>query len=301
MTECILAFDMGGSKLLTGLVSREGAVLWKKRVEWSPRNGTEVLTALAADGQEALAQTPDAHAMAIGAAIPGVTEPQSGVWVSAGFSGICDLPVAGELSRMFSLPAFADNDAKACALAERRFGAGRNVDDFLYLTVSNGIGGAVFSGGRLVRGACNGAGEIGHCTVVEDGRACHCGKKGCLEMYAAGPGIAKTYRELGGGERQGAELAALARTGDSTALRVWELEGEYLGRAIALAANLLNPARVILGGGLSLAFALYEQSLWHAVRRNLFSRPNRELQIMPTPLGYEGALLGAAAVALGRL
>lgn len=292
-----LAFDMGGSKLVAGLVDRNGKVLWKKRREWSPRSGQEVMEALIALGREALSENPGLDPAVIGATIPGIANPETGAWLDASFSGIRDLPVAAELSQAFSLPAFADNDGQACALAERFFGAGRGVDDFLYVTVSNGIGGGVFCGGRLLRGTSDGAGELGHCTVVEDGRPCKCGKKGCLEVYAAGPGISLTYCELCGAEKNGEELARMAREGDEAALRVWELEGMYLGRAVAFAANVLNPRRVILGGGLSLAFPLYEAALWTAVKKNLFMRPNAGLEIMPTPLGYDGALLGAAAVA----
>lgn len=95
-------------------------------------------------------------------------------------------------------PAAIENDARACALAERMFGAGKDVDDFFYVTVSNGIGGALFLNGALYTGALGNAGEIGHCTAVENGRPCGCGKRGCLEAHAAGPAISKNYLELGG-------------------------------------------------------------------------------------------------------
>lgn len=297
MDSVALAFDMGGSKLVTGLVNRQGKVLWSQRQAWSPQGEADVLTALLAAGREALSKNPSHTPTVIGATVPGVADARTGTWLHASFSGIADFPVAAELSKAFGLPAFADNDGNACVLAERLFGAGQDVDDFLYVTLSNGIGGGVCCGGKLLRGTTNGAGELGHCTIVEGGRPCKCGKSGCLEMYAAGPGLSQTYRELCGETKSAEELAQMALDGDPKALHVWELEGGYLGRAIAFAANVLNPALVILGGGLSLSFALFEKPLWTAIRQHLFAEPNAGLKILPTPLGYHGALLGAAAVA----
>ena len=299
MTSC-LAFDLGGSKLVTGLVSREGTVLWKRRVEWSPKSASDVVQALRAEGRRALLENPHIRPEVIGANIPGLADPANGEWLSASFSGICDVPVAQALSKAFGLPARADNDGQTCAMAERAFGAGRGVDDFLYLTVSNGVGGGIYSRGRLVRGAFSGACEIGHVTVVEGGRECGCGKRGCLEMYAAGPGLSRTYRERTGREADGELLARLARDGDADALFAWRQAGECLGRAIAMAVNVLNPRRVILGGGLSLAFDLFSPSLHKALQANVFAPPNKYLHVLPTPLGYDGALLGAAALAFSN-
>ena len=297
MNNVALSFDMGGSKLVTGLVTRRGEVLWSQKTTWSPISKQEIMTALIASGQAAMRENPNFQPQVIGATIPGVADYRTGTWLEASFSGIRDFPVASELSHAFSLPVFADNDGNACVLAEHFFGAGQGIDDFLYMTVSNGIGGGIFSGGQLLRGATGAAGEMGHCTVVDNGRLCKCGKRGCLEVYAAGPGIRQTYHELYGTDKSGEELAQMARAGDSSALHIWELEGDYLGRIIAASVNLLNPARVILGGGLSLAFPLYEAALWKSIRQNLFAKPNAALEIMPTPLGYQGGLLGAAAIA----
>ena len=297
----ILAFDMGGSKLAAGLITKEGELLWSDKWAWAPKNEKEVMAALLKAGQVALEENEAIRPIAIGATIPGVADDETGTWVEASFSGIHDFPVARALEDMFGLPAFAANDGQACVLAERLFGAGKDAEDFLYITVSNGIGGGIFSGGRLLRGHGGGAGEIGHCTVVPNGRLCKCGKRGCLEAYAAGPGINKTYKALCGSDKTAEELAHMAKAGDADALRIWEMEGDYLGDAIAFAATLLNPKRVILGGGISLAFKLYEKPLRAVVNKKLFKKPNAGLEILATPLGYHGGLLGAAAVALTKL
>jgi glucokinase len=291
-----LCFDIGGSKYMTGLVDGEGRVLCAERREWDELTPEGVVASLAAAGTQLLQAHPDLHPEVIGVTIPGLAKPEEGLWVEASFSGIRDLPIGRLLREAFGLPAYGENDAKACALAEKLFGAARDVDDFLYVTVSNGVGGAVFAGGRLLYGS-GAAGECGHVTVEEGGRPCKCGKSGCLEVYAAGPGMSQTYETLAGERAAGDEIAARARQGDTVARYVFELEGEYLGRMLGMAANLVSPELVVIGGGLSLAFDLYEPALLRSLRAHMYQAANPRLTVTPTPLGYHGGLLGAAALA----
>ena len=306
MSAVSLAIDIGGSKCVVGLVDDQGDVLAKRRFVWQALNEQAMLEDIFREGRALVKEHPALSPAFIGASIPGLADPEKGLWVEASFSGIRDLPIAAALSEGFHLPAYIDNDGQACALAERLFGAGRDVDDFLYITVSNGIGGSIFANGRLYGGANGTAGEFGHCTVVEDGRPCKCGLTGCLEAHAAGPAIARNYQELGGAPlpdgkaADAAEIARRARAGEESALQAFRLEGMYLGKIIATACNLLNPAKVILGGGVSLAFPLFEASLWETVHKHLYRTANPGLQILPTPLGYDGGLLGAAAVGFSR-
>lgn len=292
-----LCFDIGGSKYVAGLLTERGEVLCSRRYPWDTLTAEGVLQALVVSGKALLSEHPDIVPEAIGVTIPGLAKPEEGLWVEASFSGIRDFPIGRLLHEAFSLPVYAENDAKACALAERLFGGAKDTDDFVYLTVSNGVGGAVFAGGRLLYGTGS-AGECGHVTVVEDGRPCKCGKNGCLEMYAAGPGLAKTYAEKTGETLTGEEIAQKARRGDAAALDVFRLEGVYLGRMIGMAANLLSPRRVVIGGGLSLAFDLYRQELTDTVQSHIYRAANPELEIIPSPLGARGGLYGAAAAAV---
>lgn len=292
-----LCFDVGGSKHVTGLVDGEGHVLCAQRRAWDELTPEGVVSSLVAAGRHLLQSHPELTPEVIGVTIPGLARPEEGLWVEASFSGIRDLPIGRLLREAFGLPAYGENDAKACALAEKLFGAARDVEDFLYITVSNGVGGAVFAGGRLLYGS-GAAGECGHVTVVEGGRPCKCGKAGCLEVYAAGPGMSQTYAELTHERAGGDEIAARARQGDPAALQVFALEGEYLGRMLGMAANLISPELVVIGGGLSLAFALYEPSLMRSLRAHMYQAANPRLTVVPTPLGYHGGLLGAAALAI---
>lgn len=306
MSVASLAIDIGGSKCVVGLVDDRGTIIGKKRFVWQQLKEQAMLADICREGKALLKDHPAISPSFIGASIPGLADPEKGLWVEASFSGIRDLPIAARLSKAFGLPAYIDNDGQACALAEHMFGAGQDAEDFLYITVSNGIGGSIFANGRLYGGVNGTAGEFGHCTVVENGRLCKCGLTGCLEAHAAGPAIARNYQELGGSPMQdgrpadAAEIARRAREGEEIALSVFQMEGMYLGKIIATACNLLNPAKVILGGGVSLAFSLFENSLRETVNKHLYRSANPNLQILPTPLGYDGGLLGAAAVGFKR-
>ncbi|MHC1787177.1 MAG: ROK family protein [Christensenellales bacterium] len=303
MREALLALDMGGSKYMAGLVTPDGQILDSLREEWESLRGDSILPQVTAAARRLLRDQTDIRLLGVGATIPGLTDARNGIWLEASFSGIRDLPVAEALSCEFGVPAYADNDAQACALAEKLFGGGRDCRDFIYLTLSNGVGGAAFSGDRLISGSRNCAMELGHCPVVPGGRPCGCGSSGCLEMYAAGPGITRTYRELTGSAEPvtGKRLAELARQGDPAALSAFRKTAEHLGFALSYAVNLLNPEKVIIGGGLSLALDVYRDMLQDALSRHCYRAANPGVLIQGTALGYEGALLGAAAVCLCRM
>lgn len=150
------------------------------------------------------------------------------MWVEASFSGVGDVAVGPALQAAFGAPAFIDNDGQACALAEKLYGACKDVKDFLYLTVSNGCGGAIFMGDLLYYGASGNAGEIGHVCVEPQGRQCNCGARGCLEMHAAGPALVKNYLEVGGLSQlqgQAPNAKAIADLGPGGDRRRWRPTG----------------------------------------------------------------------------
>ena len=304
MKRAILAVDIGGSKYMAGLLSEKGEIYAKKRYVFTESLGERIIEEIIAAMHKLIDENPGYQPEMIGVTIPGLADPKRGYWVEASFSGICNLAVGPALKDEFNIPVYVDNDGQACALAERIWGGCRDIRDFIYLTVSNGIGGAVFANDKIYYGAFGNAGEFGHVVVVENGRQCKCGKCGCLEMYAAGPGMVRNYIELGGSEfidgkgSDAERIAALAKTGDSLAIETFKLEGYYLGKVIAAACNLLNPARVMIGGGVSLSYSLFEEFLLKNVQRFIYINANKGLKIMPSAFGYEGGLMGAAAVAV---
>jgi glucokinase len=300
MSKNVLALDLGGSKFIVGIVDEEGNVLAKERFLWKELTKEAVMDSIL-EAVKSFRETHNEECVAIGVTIPGLADPEKGIWIEASFSMIRNLPIAELLTKEFGLPTFVDNDVNACAIAEKRFGCCKDTRDFAWITVSNGIGGALYLNNDIYYGAFGNAGEIGHFTVVENGRACNCGSSGCLEMHAAGPAILKNYEEMTGESKTAAELAEMAKSGDKNALAVSELEGKYLGMAVAAIANIMNPKKVVFGGGVMESFDLIEASMKESYKKNVYFYANRALEIEHTGLGYYAALLGAAAVAFRRI
>jgi glucokinase len=302
--ELALAVDIGGSKFIAGIVNSSGEILNSEWSTWTELSPEGIVKDIKTTLHTLLENHSNYHPTVLGATIPGLADPIKGLWVEASFSGIRNLPFASLMEAEFGLPVKLENDGNACAKAERLFGCCKGVDDFIWVTVSNGIGGSIFANGNLYAGSSGNAGEIGH-VVVEEGpnaRLCNCGLSGCAEMHASGLGLAKNYISLGGkweidGELPSAKLIdTLARAGDKTAIATYELEGLYLGRAIGAAVNLINPQKVVIGGGVSLGFDLFWPSLAKTLETHVYRNANPALVVEPTALGYNAALLGAAAL-----
>lgn len=300
MGKNILSLDLGGSKFIVGIVSERGEVLAKERFLWKELTKEAVMESIL-EAVKAFRKNHTEECAAIGVTIPGLADPEKGIWIEASFSLIRNLPIAEILTQEFGLPAYVDNDVNACAIAEKRFGCCKEVRDFAWITVSNGIGGALYLNNDIYYGAFGNAGEIGHFTVVENGRPCNCGSSGCLEMHAAGPAILKNYEEMTGVKKTAQELSEMARKGDETALSVFALEGQYLGTAVAALANIINPKKVVFGGGVMESFDLISPAMEEAYKKNVYYYANEGLEIAHTELGYYAALLGAAAVAFRKL
>jgi len=305
-SQAFLAIDIGGSKYMVGLFEADGTIIDKDRREWHAYTETLIEQQLMNAVDDMLQAHANLKICSGGITIPGLADPTLGLWVSTEFMGIKNYPIGPRFEQRYGIPFSIENDGRACVLAERYFGEGVDCDDFLYITVSNGIGGGLFLNGSLHRGAYGNAGEIGQVVVVENGRMSDDGTAGTLEMYASTAGLIQNYLESGGSQSavvqpiNGRNIAELARAGDRAAKEAFRLEGYYLGKAIAAVHNVLDLEKVILGGGLSLAFDLYRQPLIETVRKQTYKRSYETPEIVATPLGYDGALYGAAALAIYR-
>jgi glucokinase len=315
----ILALDIGGSKLIAALLfvddSRFEIYSEAHRALVADCRQEQLLTLI----DDAVSELGNITFERVGVTIPGLADPRHGIWIYACFSGIRDFPIAQILSDKYgSKPIAIENDVNACALAEKKFGKCRELNDFLWITVSNGIGGGLILNGEVYSGHFGAAAEIGHFGVVDfmDGCQppiqCGCGHFGCLEAEAAGPGIAKRYaRRLQEQQKlnpsipvpilppyTAQKVAELARSGDTIALSVMETTGTLLGKAASYAVNLLNLEAVILGGGVAQSFDLLLPSLEKSFRSRLFQNANPSVKLEQTGLGYRAGLAGAAALTL---
>ena len=300
MKKSVLCMDIGGSKLLTGEVDDTGKVIRQKRFLWNGRGNTAVMDQLYMTFENLAENTAQFdRSYPVGLTIPGIADPEQGLWRSSTFLDVKDLPVSEEFAKRYGVSVALDNDANACAVAEKRFGGWENLNDFLYMTVSNSIGAAFYSGGRLGRGYSGMAGEIG-LLPTED--LLDSGHKICtLESLASGRGLSENYYRLSGKENisfmPADRLQLMAEQGDPAASEAFRLEAKYLARAIAMATFLLNPSEVILGGGVFCAGKILMPAIVNDLHREMKDYPGMLPKLGVTKLGYSGGLVGAAALA----
>jgi glucokinase len=309
----VIAVDLGGTKLLAGVVDEEGVVV--KRTVRPTRTGSQDELLGELDG--AIRELLEDGCAAIGVGLPSTIDQREGRAVNS-----VNIPLAGidfrdHLTSAFGLPAAIENDANAAALAEHRLGAGRGARHMVMLTLGTGIGGGLILDGKLYRGAVGAAGELGHITLDLDGPPCQgtCPGLGHLEALASGTAADQLAAEraranpegdlgraAGEGKVVDAKLAVdLAAVGPGDARDVLEHVGLVLGTAIASYVNIFNPEVVVLGGG----FARAGDLLFEPARKVVAERalpPGRDLvRIVPALLGPEAGLIGAGLVGFEAL
>ncbi len=305
MKDTVLSLDFGGTKLAAGLVRLgSGDVVAAARCP-TPGDASAGYAAMLGMARELLTQSAE-PVCAVGVSFGGPVEADGRtVRRSMHVPGWEAMPLANRLEADLALPATIANDADAAALAEQRYGAGRAIAHLLYLTVSTGIGGGIVIDGKIHRGARAWAGEIGHQVLDPDGPPCDCGRNGCLEALASGRAVARAAQAILAHAgtvdsllRRHAtitarDVTAAATAGDPAAQAVWGAAMTWLGIGIANAANILNPTRVIIGGGLTNAGPL----LFEPVRQTVARRAlDPDLEIVPAALGEHVGLPAGAAV-----
>lgn len=306
----VLAVDIGGTKLATGVVDAEGRLRSSIRAATLVGvSGDELFEQLVALCRAALAAS-EIEVEAIGVGCGGPIEYSTGRVSPLNIQAWRDFPLRDRLSDVFGRPCIVDNDAKALALAERWQGAGRGSDNMLGMVVSTGVGGGIILDGRLLHGYAANAGHIGHIVVWPNGPLCGCGARGCLEGVASGTGLSRRLsvalaegaRSTLGAGSAAVEIAAAARAGDELAAELFRSAGECLGRGIASAAAVLDLELVAVGGGIALnAWDLLGPPLEAELRRSARLDFTRDLQVRRAALGDRGGLVGGAMLALELL
>ncbi|WP_202080868.1 ROK family transcriptional regulator [Caldalkalibacillus salinus] len=254
--------------------------------------------------------------MGIGVGMHGLVNAEEGVAVFAPNFGLRDVHVKEIIEQTFDIPTYLDNDVRAMALGESWFGHGQNVDNFIFINVGMGIGAGIVLQEEVYRGISESAGEIGHTTVVEDGPQCNCGNHGCLEVMAAGPAIAKrAVKAINDGAQtrltkrvndQLDEITAKiiheeAVDGDPLCRQIIEDTGKYLGIGIANLINIFNPAKIIIGGGVSNAGQMLLEPLIHTALVRAMEVPASKVSIETTPLHDRVGPIGAATLVLKHI
>ena len=240
---------------------------------------------------------PELSVRGIGVGVPALMD-RSGGLVLAPNLGWQSLPIRHLLQEDLDAPVYVDNDANAAAMAERMFGACQHSENFVYLSCHSGIGAGLFLEGRLYRGTQGFSGEVGHVTVVAEGRACGCGKRGCLETYASEAGILLSLSERGCWHEDLVAVAEAASHHDQIVLEVLEQVGLSLGLALSALVNILNPERVVLGGNLSTVFEFLKEGLHRSLDAHAMAPHRNALAVILSPLGSEVVPMGGIALAM---
>jgi len=264
-SEVLLGLDLGGTKLSAVAGTADGRILCRRVVPTMAEDGRDALIARIAEllrGTRADAEGQGATPRRLGISHGGPVDPVTGRCRSVNLPDWHDVPLGEWLSAELGLQVAIDNDANAGALAEWRFGAGRGLSTICYMTMGTGIGGGIVSAGRVFRGASGMAGEIGHVTIVRDGRLCNCGRRGCLQAYASGPAIAAMAGEAAltdgnqellsaadteTGDVPTESVCAAARRGNAIALRVLREAAVCMGIGVANFIKIVDPELVAIG------------------------------------------------------
>ncbi|MDP3703396.1 MAG: ROK family protein [Candidatus Omnitrophota bacterium] len=310
--------DFGGTNIKCGLVDprgrvRRSLVLPTKRFS-GPAAFVDGVSAAVHDLTASL-HFPVRRLAGVGIGVPGLVDAAQGkVHLLTNVPGWHDVPLASRLRSRLRVPVLVDNDVNLITLGEWRFGAGRGANALIGITLGTGVGGGIMLNGSLYRGASGVAGELGHMGMALDGPRCACGARGCLEAHVGTAAILRMARQAARtsrgplyrvmrqarGRLTPELVARAARMGDTSARQVWAKVGRRLGHGLASVVNLLNPDRVVIGGGVANAWTWFAPSLQQALRAHAMTVPGRHVKVVRAKLGDQAGIVGAAVLVWGE-
>ncbi|HVN61458.1 MAG TPA: ROK family protein [Gaiellaceae bacterium] len=298
--ERVIGVDLGGTKILSGLIGRDGRIERRHEIPTPLSSQEAMLAGLDAAVEELL----DDDVAALGFGIPSTIDQRRGVAVGSVNVPLHDLPFRDRMRERFELPVQIDNDANVAAIAEWKVGSGRGTNDMVMLTLGTGVGGGVIVGGRPLRGSVGSAGELGHMVIEFDGPPCQgvCRGRGHLEALTSGSAATLRAQEAFGPAVDAHRLIGLANDRDETALAILHDIGRKLGAAIGSLVNIFDPELIVLGGGFGAAAQDYLLGPALEVAKCEALEPGRQrLRIVPAELGSSAGLIGAGFVAFEAL
>ena len=309
-----IGIDVGGTNVKIALVDKSGKIIYSNSVPTYAKMGYEYTVNNIKQAIKDLMKETNTTAKdidGIGFDFPGQVDYKTGVVkLAPNIPGWVNVPIAQMIEEEFHIPTRIDNDVRCAALGEMKFGAGQGCENFVCITVGTGIGSGLVVNGQLVRGASNAAGEIGHIKLqMKDGLICGCGDTGCLEAYASGPSIvamaqdyikggkSTKFREMAaaeGGEITPYMVAKATEAGDPVAKRIFAIVGEYIGIGLTSVINLLNPEKVIIGGGVAEAGDLLLDPIRKTIKERAMVVAGSAVEIVPAQLGNSAGVIGAS-------
>ncbi|MBL7765433.1 MAG: ROK family protein [Chitinophagaceae bacterium] len=305
-----LGIDIGGTNTAFGVVNEEGVILEQGEM---PTKGyaqpEDYVTALYQSVQLTISQDYLSQVKGIGVGAPSANYYQGTIEHAPNMEWRGIIPIGRLIEEQFKLPVKVTNDANAAAMGEMMYGAARGMKDFIMVTLGTGVGSGFIANGNLIYGHDGFAGELGHVNAVRNGRACGCGRKGCLEAYTSATGVVKTAIEMLASDTQSllhqhqsldSKLifdAALA--GDTLAKDVFEYTGQILGQTLADAVAITSPEAIILFGGLAKAGELIFEPTRRAMEENLLNLYQGKIKLLASELKESDAAITGAAALIG--
>ncbi|MBI2093877.1 MAG: ROK family protein [Candidatus Omnitrophica bacterium] len=301
MEKWAVGIDFGGTNIKVGLVSRGGILIRQQVLRSSEFAAPAAFATGVSDAVKTLCRLSGLRRSQIagmGLGAPGPVDGARGiVRFLVNVPGWRNVPLASQLQRRLKFRCLIDNDANLFALAEWRYGAARNCRHAVCVTLGTGVGGGLILDGALYHGSAGAAGEIGHTIIDLQGPRCACGRRGCLEAMVGTSGILHLARQwMGKGRLTPAMISFAARKGDRQAKRVWKEVGRFLGIGVANWVNLLNPEKVVIGGGVAKAWPWFYPMLQDVVQAEAFEISARSVRVVPAQLGDSAGMIGAAAL-----
>ena len=305
-----VGFDIGGTNARAAVVDVDGVIV--DSIGTHTPHDTEGLTRTIVKMVDELRASHDIGA--VGVAVAGFLDPDCEiVRFAPHLAWRDDQPVRRDLEQALGLPVRLEHDANSAAWGEYRYGAGRELDTWVFFAVGTGIGATLMHHGEIYRGAFGTAPEFGHITVVPGGRVCSCGKQGCLERYASGTSLVDcaieiatkgsfrdsvVYRAVVEKRASGHDIMAAARAGDPLGQAALDSFSTWLGRGLAIVADLLDPAHIVLGGGVSEDADLYLDDARASMEANIVGAGYRpQPEILCAELGSRAGMIGVADLA----
>ncbi len=295
----VVGVDVGGTNVKLGIVHPSGKVI--VRTSFATKSFTssklKLIDALARHIKELItaAGLTKKDMAGIGIGLPGLVDHAKGiVRFLPNIPGWRNVPLKAILQKKTGLPVFIDNDVKLITLAEWKFGAGKGVSDMVCLTLGTGVGSGLVLNGHLYRGQGNAAGELGHVPLNEHGSKCNCGGSACLETYIGNSRLlARAHAIMGKKDLTLEGMSALAEAGNKKALSFWNETAEHLGNSLVTVVNLLNPIRIVIGGGVSNSHRFLFPAAAKVIARRAMSTQSSMVKIVRAALGNDAGIIGA--------
>jgi glucokinase-like ROK family protein len=297
-----LGIDLGVNYIRAVLTDLNGTSVEEYRVQHDNATVELAIAELKICIREMLRRAPDSvyGIIGIGIGIPGISDGLGQVLYAPNL-GWVNVPLQQIIEEEFGIAVVIDNEANAGAVGEKEFGAGREADNLVYISVGIGIGSGIIIKGELYRGSSGFSGEIGHMSIQHDGQTCRCGNAGCWELYASENALYESARAVLAGERIDMEaLLSLAEEGNEAVIKLFAQVGHFLGVGVVNIINGFNPERIIIGGRLAEAAQWLRPSMLQSMEERSLPYPRERLQVEFSQLGSRSAVLGACSFAISK-